>query len=398
MIKRLRKKFIAVAMCSVFAVLTLVFGIINTVNYIKITHDADEIVAIIKEGGGKFDYVPHRPISPETPFKTRFFTVTMFNSGGWVQVVNIDKIASIDANKAATIAKNLYDKKFYSGFYGDYKYDTVLTNTTTMYIFVDISNELGYFRSFLLVSVLVGLVTFILIFALLAILSGRVTKPIAESYEKQKQFITDASHEIKTPLTIIGANAEVLEMQGVQNEWTESIKEQVKRLSSLTEKLVFLSKMEEENNNLNSTDFSLSDAVEETIKPFYSITISKGLKIESNIQKNITYCGDEKLIRQLVSILLDNALKYSDDNGIITVELKHVDNKTQLLITNPANKLADGNQNVLFERFYRGDKSRNSADGGHGIGLSIANAIVLAHKSKISAYKKDGQITFSIIF
>lgn len=398
MIKSLRKKFVIVAMCSVFAVLTLVLGIINTVNYAKTISDANEIVSLIKDGGGKFGggEKPQKPMYPETPFRTRFFTVTIANDGS-VQTVNTDKIASIDSEKAIDITKSLYDKKSFEGFYEDYRYGTVITQSATMYIFVDCFKEFEYFREFLLVSISVGVGACVLIFALVFVLSGKVMKPIAESYEKQKRFITDASHEIKTPLTIIGANADVLEMQTGASEWTLNIKEQVKRLSSLTEKLVFLSRMNEENNVLKATDFSISDAVEETMKPFYSIASAKELTIESNIQKNITYCGDENLLRQLVTVLLDNALKYSDDGGVISADLNQEDGKVNFSVTNSAVYLKEDNLDLLFERFYRSDKSRNSATGGHGIGLSIASAIVAAHKGKISASHKDGKVTFSVV-
>lgn len=398
MLKKLRKKFITVAMCSVFGVLALVLGIINTVNYVRTVIDADGIVALIKDGGGHLGTVenrPQRPISPETPFRTRFFTVTLPSDGGAL-LVNTDKIASIDFIKAVQIAKALYDGKRSVGFYADYRYGTVVTDASIMYIFVDCSKELDSFRSFLFASISVGAAAFVLIFALVFFLSGKVMKPVAESYAKQKRFITDASHEIKTPLTIIGANTDVLEMQGTANEWTEGIREQVRRLTDLTEKLVFLSRLDEANYVLGSTDFSISDAVEETIKPFLPIATTRGLEFECDIQKNITYRGDETLIRRLVSVLADNALKYSDGGGTISVSLKCADGKVRLSVTNPAAELRERDLGVLFERFYRGDKSRNSEIAGHGIGLSIASAVVSAHKGKISASRNANLVTFSV--
>lgn len=398
MIKKLRIKFILVTMCSVFGVLALILGVINTVNYVKTTDAADGIVALIKEGGGKFEQSekPSGPMSPEMPFRTRFFTVTIANDGSAV-TVNTDKIASIDAEKATDIAQKLYKTNDYKGFYDDYRFGTAATDGGTMYVFVDCSQELDYFGDFLLVSISVGAAAFVVIFALVFFLSGKVMKPVAESYEKQRRFITDASHEIKTPLTVIGANTEVLEMKGTENEWTKSIKEQVKKLSSLTEELVFLSRMDEGNSPLNATDFSVSDAVEETVKPFRSIATAKGLAIESDIQKGIGYYGDESLLHRLVSVLMDNALKYSDDGGVISVKLKSAGGKVHLSVANPAKSLGEENLSLLFERFYRGDKSRNSAIGGHGIGLSVASAIAAAHKGKISACSKNGTVTFSAV-
>ena len=186
-------------------------------------------------------------------------------------------------------------------------------------------------------------------------------------------------------------------MQGISNEWTEGIKDQVKRLTSLTEKLVFLARMDEEEKVLKVTSFSLSDAVEEAIKPFYAISISKNLELNSEIQKNISYNGDEALIRQLISLLLDNALKYSDEKGTIQLRLSSSVNKAILTISNPAKDL-NKDLSLLFERFYRSDTSRNSKTGGHGIGLSLAKTIVEAHKGKITAQKDKDNITFTVIF
>ena len=406
MIKKLRKKFIIVTTCSVLAVLILIVGIINIVNYVNVVKNADHIVELLQAGGGTFGgendrfdgdfkFKPQRPISPETPFETRYFTV-LLDENSKVINVNIDKVASVDRVQAVEYAVALHRKSKEKGFYGNYRYGTITVDgTDTMYIFVDCMKELNSFKNFLWVSFAVGVSAFIGVFVLVFFLSGKVMKPVAESYQKQKRFITDASHELKTPLTVIGANAEVLEMQGTANEWTESIKEQVKRLTSLTEKMVFLARMDEESGTLKVTDFSLSDAVEETVKPFCTVAVSKGLTLRSEIQKNLSYCGDETLIRQLVSLLVDNALKYSDENGNVSVRLQSFGGKIRLTVANPAKEL-NGDLNILFERFYRNDKSRNSETGGHGIGLSVAEAIVTAHKGKITAHGANGTVVFTV--
>lgn len=406
MIKRLRRKLIAVTMASLCAVLALIIGIINTVNYVRVVRNADGIVSLLKAGGGQFgiedggkdpfDKGHQKPMSPETPFETRFFTVTV-DADGTAQAINTDRIVAVSAEEAARYAENLYQRNKTSGFYGRYRYGTLSTETDeTMYIFVDCTKDLNGVQNILIVSIGVGIAALLLVFVLVLLLSGKVMKPIAESYEKQKRFITDASHEIKTPLTIIGADAAVLEMQGTANEWTESIKEQVQSLTSLTEKLVFLARMDEAGGTLNATDFSISDAAEETVKLFCAPAIARGLQIRSEIQKNVTYCGDESLIRQLLSLLLDNALKYSVENGVIAVGMKSAGGKIRITVANPSDG-PNGDLDVLFERFYRNDKSRNSLTGGHGIGLSVAKTIVAAHKGKISAHGENGTVTFTVV-
>lgn len=183
-------------------------------------------------------------------------------------------------------------------------------------------------------------------------------------------------------------------LQG-ENEWTISNRKQVQRLCNLTEKLVFLSRMDEEGNKPEMSDFNLSDAVLDTACSFNSVATAKGKTIETNISDEICCHGDEKMIRQLISILLDNAVKYSSENGWIKVSLKASGKNKILRISNSVDNIPKGRHDILFERFYRNDPSRNSKTGGFGIGLSIAYAIVDAHKGKISAKSEDGK---SIIF
>ena len=223
------------------------------------------------------------------------------------------------------------------------------------------------------------------------LLSKRAIKPIADSYEKQKHFITDAGHELKTPLTVISASADVLEMTQGENEWTQSIRNQVVRLTELTNSLVSLARMDEHDSKLLMTDFSISDAVTESLEPFSRLASQQGKHVEMNIQKNISFDGNEESIRKLVGILIDNAIKYSGEKGEIAVTLKSVSRGPMLQMKNSVDEISKGNHDELFERFYRGDASRSSEIGGYGIGLSIAKAIVCAHKGKITARSEDGK-------
>lgn len=399
MIKELRRKFIIVAMSSVFIVIAVIIGIINVVNYANVVKTSDQLVTLLLENGGGFGGIGGlgKPMSPETPYETRYFSVILDLNGSAVSV-STSQIAAVGVDEAVQLAEEMYEKESFSGFYGVYRYGAAETGSGgTMYVFVDRTKELSSFEFFLWISIAVGAAGFALVLILVTVLSGRVMKPVAESYSKQKRFITDASHEIKTPLTIIGADAEVLEMQSGENEWTASIKSEVKRLASLTEKLVFLARMDESNGELNAVDFSISDAVAETVKTFEAVAISKGLDMESEIQKNLTYCGDEAMIRQATSLLLDNAMKYTDDGGKILVCLQRSGSKIRFKLSNSAAELNSGSLNLLFERFYRSDLSRNSRTGGHGIGLSVVKAIVDAHNGKITAKSENGFAVFTAI-
>ena len=219
-----------------------------------------------------------------------------------------------------------------------------------------------------------------------------------DNYEKQKQFITDASHEMKTPLAIISANAEVLEMVNGENEWTQSIQKQIKRMNHLTEEMVMLSRLDEENTSWNMQDCNLSDLVREIVDNFRTLAESKNKELYLEADEGILYCGDEMALRQLFSILLDNAVKYALPETRIECRLTG-GTRPVFVIRNQAEGLLPGKQDRLFDRFYRLDVSRNSETGGNGIGLSIAKAIVDAHKGKIIAFSQDRkEICFTICF
>ena len=384
-------------------------------------------------------------ISPESQFDTRYFTVTI-NSKGDVENIDTSKIASVSSENAAQYAKKLWksgkkgDGK--NGFSESFKYLTVGEGGSTMYIFLSCQRELSTIRTYVLASVGISVFGLAVVFVMIYFFSGKILKPVSESYEKQKRFITDASHEIKTPLTIIDANTEVIEMMEGENEWTSSTRKQVARLTSLTEKLVFLSRMDEEATKLEMLEFSLSDAILDTAEPFKAIARTKGKKLTIDVTDGILYTGDEKTIRQLVSILLDNAMKYSGcssasfekgninkknlnktnfnktnlnkttqtQNDCVTtinpapeieISLKPSGKNRIITVWNTVDETANikkGRQDMLFERFYRTDTSHNSKTGGFGIGLSAAYAIVKAHKGKITAESKDGRsIKFTIV-
>lgn len=233
---------------------------------------------------------------------------------------------------------------------------------------------------------------------LLLILSKRIVRPVAESYEKQKQFITDAGHELKTPMTIISADADLAEMECGENQWITDIRRQAQRLTGLTNDLIYLSRMEEEQPKLQLIDFPLSDVAEEMAQSFQALAKSQEKEFSVHIQPMLSCTGDEKAIRQLLSILLGNALKYSPAGGQMALRLEKQGRMLLLTMSNTSAQPIDQDKLPhLFDRFYRTDQSRNSQTGGYGLGLSIARSIVLAHKGKIRAESPDGRtLTFIV--
>lgn len=402
MIKKLRQKFILISMFSLTFVIAIIIGIINIHNYSSIVKRADEKLELIINNNGIFPrekdnkiMPPDNKMSPEAPFETRYFSVT-FNNNGEVIKVNIDRIVAIDELSAESYATSLYNNSKTKGFFKNYRYQSKTRDTETLYVFIDCQHDLITFREFLYASLLFSLIGITTIFLLVFFSSKIILKPISESYEKQKHFITDASHELKTPLTVIDASADVLEMEVGENEWITSIKDQVTRLTKLTEDLLMLSRMNE-TNRVIFTDFSLSEVLEDSIKRFESVAISQGKTIETNIPNNISYNGEINMISQLFSILLDNALKYTNEKGLIKVSLSETEKNKKIVFYNTCENIEIGNHDYLLERFYRKDSSRNSNTGGHGIGLSIAKSIIDNHKGKINIKSDDGKsITITI--
>jgi len=401
MIKKLRQKFILSAMLSLVLVLFVILSGIHIMNYNKITSDADNILTVLNQYGGKFPKYnsPERkfrnPLSPETPYQSRYFTVS-FNSDGSVGFIDTGKVVAIDTESAQEYAIKVYESGTNNGFYDVYRYGKFYSEEEdmTLIIFLDCSKELSNLYSSIIFSVILSLIGIFSVLILVIISSKFFLKPVYDSYKKQKQFITDAGHEIKTPLAIIDANLELIEMENGESEWTGSIRNQIQRLTSLTSDLITLSKMEE-NDKIIMEKFSLSNIVCEVIDPFIIPAVTHKKSLDYDVDANIELCGDEKSIRRLINILLDNAIKYTPENGSIFVSLKKQDKDIILSVKNDAENLKIGDMPYLFDRFYREDKSRNSSVKGYGIGLSVAKAIVDSHKGKISAKSPDGK-TFVI--
>lgn len=328
----------------------------------------------------------------EMPYESRYFTVTV-NDAGDVLSVDTGKIAAVDMADAVDYAQEALESGKARGFIDDYRWRRADTEDGALLLFLDCGRNLDTFRSFLLTSVAVSALGLLAVFLLILAFSGRVVRPVAESYEKQKRFITDAGHEIKTPLAIIEADADVLEMElEGESEWLSDIRLQTRRLTDLTNDLVYLSRMEERQDAAQLVDFPLSDIVDETAQSFHSRAMQKRQSFSGEIERNLTLRGDEKAIRQLVSILLDNAVKYAPEDGVIRLKLERQGKYAALSVYNTtATPIPRETMDKLFDRFYRTDPSRSSETGGHGIGLSIAKAVVSAHRGKITAETDDEQ-------
>ena len=421
MIGKLRKKFIAAAIVAVFLVLLLLIGSINILNYRSIIAEADGTLQILSSNGGAFpNQMFDKPGLPgdmgegpgmqappkdagregrfearrggfgELAYQSRYFTAS-FDAEGALAGVNLENLVSLTEDEAVDLAESVYVSGREKGFADEYRYCRAACGGETMLVFLNCQRELSTFRSFLCASVGISLGGILSVFLLLLVFSGRIVRPIAESYEKQKRFITDAGHELKTPITIIRADADVLRSELEEdNEWITDIRRQTNRLAELTSDLIYLSRMEEENASLQMQDFSLSELVDETAQSFQALALTKGKTFHASIEPDLTVTGDEKALAKLVSILLDNAMKYSPEGGTVELALDRGGKGARLVVKNSSLPMEKGSADRLFERFTREDRSRNSESGGFGLGLAIAKAVTEAHKGRIRAESEDG--------
>lgn len=396
MIRKLRAKLVAAAMLSLLVVLAVILGITLFTSYQGLVSDADRILALLADNQGKFPTIEAdfdweelgpRHHSPELGYETRYFSILLDEAG---EVVEVDtrKIAAVDGTTAADYAQSVMGLEKTKGFFAGYRYLVTQEGDGARVSFLDYSTQFFNFKSTLLTGVAVAGGGLGAVFLLMILLSGRIIRPVIESYEKQKRFITDAGHELKTPIAIIQADAEVMALEGEESEWLQDIQQQTKRLSALTNDLVYLSRMEEDPDRLPFLPLPFSDLVGETAQSFQAMAMRQGKTFTTHIQPMLTLTGEEKGLTQLVSILLDNALKYAPAGGEIGLSLARQGRYLRLEVENTAEEISKTLLENMFDRFYRGDASRNSRQGGHGIGLAIAKAVVQAHRGKITPWAK----------
>ncbi|MEE3468313.1 MAG: HAMP domain-containing sensor histidine kinase [Eubacterium sp.] len=427
----LRRRFVLAAMLSLFAVLAAVVAGFNLMNYKDLVESTDKTMSMIVDNGGTFPKpnelnklikesvspggasiqmpppmtdgedsksLPDRErpdgfsmdrfkgFSAEAPYETRYFSV--FIKDGQITSLHMDNIATVTEDEARAYATEILEDGDEDGFIGDgYAYRM----TDSLIVFLNCEKRLDTFYSSLLTSVIASAAGLLVVFLLVVITSKIIFKPVEESERKQKQFLTDASHELKTPLAIIEANTEVMELENGESKWTTSTKHQIKRLSGLVEQMVALTRLDEREPDGSLITMDLSEIVKDMTETYQAPAEVAGKEIRLTVATDVKLHGNEKNIRQLIGLLLDNAVKYATADTTIEVTLTAKGRRATLIVYNQAEGLKQGDNDVLFERFYRADSSRNSETGGTGIGLSVAKSIVDKAKGKITAYSKDGK-------
>lgn len=406
MIWRLRRKFILISTLSMLGVFALIFLLIGIFSYSSLDHTMDTLTDMVASGKWKFSEPEHDDVPPpmgedlgkpgiigsETRFSTRYFTVT-YGANGDIDV-DTEHIHAVNATEALAYAAAVRDGDA-RGWYGFYRYKVYANGNELAITFVDGSMNRAQMRSQMvnISAILTGSGAVVLL--LIILFSRMAVKPAAESYEKQKQFITDANHELKTPLTLILTNLDIAESELGQNEWLDDIRSEGRQMTELVGQMVTLCRMDEEKPPLNKTAFDLSEAVKDMVADFLPLAEESGKALSASVADGVGCFGDEGAIRRLLAILLDNAVKYCDPAGTISVTLRN-GRRPVLEVENSFAAVDETKLNRLFDRFYRSDKARTSGSG-FGIGLSIAKATAEAHRGELIAYRAaPGRIGFRL--
>lgn len=389
-------------MISIIVVLMAIIGTITLINYNKTVDNIDKVLTVLVDNNGKFDDLDfgddnlentdgnnnkdnlnhqkdHGEFTKETPYWTRFFSVKFTNSNP-DPAIDTSMIASVSKEEAIDMAKETIDSNSMIGFYGAYRYKVKIADDFKLVVFVDCTKEMRSIRYFVFTGTWISLVGIIAVFIIVFIFSKIVFNPVKRTYDKQKRFVTNAAHELKIPLTIISANNELIDAQYNSLDETQAIDKQVKKLTIMINNLTLLSKLDEEDKNVDLKEkVDLTKLSNDLIEPFKVIFESRNIKFNFFVDDNCYIKGNTNLISQLLSLLIDNANKYA--LTYIDFEVRIVGKGVELKTSNDAD-IDEKNPNLLLERFYRNDKARGKIEGS-GIGLSVVNEIVKLHKGTI---------------
>ncbi len=399
MIKKLRRKFILLSALSVFFVLAITMGAINITNYVSVENNASGVLTeVINEGPKKQDEPGGRPGEGPMDLRQEHYFIATFNNDGTLIQLDNRQMFAFSEQECKDLATKVYTGELSGGKYDTLRYTKALKNDgTTSVGFLDIKEKLESARKFLFLSLGISAGAYLVLIALIIFASKIAFKSSEEAYLKQKRFITNASHELKTPITVINADLDLIEMDNGKNEWTDSIRDQLTRLTEMTNQLVTLSKLEEEDpTKYPFSDFSLNDVCKATADSFAPSFKKEGIKFAYNITGNLTMHGNQRLIDELIHIFLDNSLKYTGgDNKSSYFTVSENKNKIEFRFSNTLDKDDEVDPKQIMDRFYRSPSNKKE---GSGIGLSIAQEIISLHKGKIHVDKNNSTLSFVITF
>ena len=404
MIKKLQRRFIRIAMVALAVAMVLVVLVVNAANWISVRKELMDTLSFLPDSGGPWDreellgrMAGKNQHARNLLNESKWFSVS-FDANGKQRFLNLMNMADPDEETALALAAQALQKGGDSGFLQDHLYQIrpgVHGESTV--VLLDCETKLTAVRNLALISALACLGGIALALLLVVLASRKAIQPTIRTMEQQKQFITNASHELKTPLTVISTNMDLLQMEQPDSQWVKSTQKQTAQMRHLVDELVYLSRMEEENAPLAMEAFSLAQLLEETAEPFIAMAEYQGKTMAVDAQGDLALRGDRASIQRLLSTLLDNAVKYAPAEGGILVRARAEGRHLLLTVANDvARPLTQEQCRQLFDRFYRADPSRNKGkQSGFGIGLAIAAAIVEKHGGSISAAMEGGRLVFS---
>ena len=411
MIKKLRFKFILISLFSIFVVLASIIAAINIHNYYKVEQNSNTVLTQIIEQGFDNPGPPGgEPLGPpplgapgedgpkdgdrNDRLMSEHYFLIAFNSDNTIYKQDFSHIFSLSDTECTNLAFEVINKNLSKGKYNQYRFLSQEKDDYKYIAFVDQYLKLEEAKTFLVSSLIISSIGYVVIGALIVGASFFVFKTSEESYKKQKQFITNASHELKTPLTIISTDVELVEMDNGKSEWTESIKDQVERLTKMTNQLVTLSKIDEQDfKNFPKEDFSISELAMQCLDTFSPSFAKENLDLKYEVEPNVSYFGNKGAIDELLHVFIENALKYTKDKGSVFVSLKKEKSRVVLSIKNNVKDASKIDPDQLFDRFYQSPDSEKS---GSGIGLSIAKEIIRMHKGDVKVNLENNQLEFVI--
>lgn len=406
MFKQLQKSFVKSAMLSFAVVLFVVLVIINALNYRQTVAQVDQLSMMLVENNGSFPEAPSNngvkehpkhglPIGQEMrkddELATRFATVQVVD--GEVQSVDNSRLVSVDEATLKEKALQISQGTKQLGWEQNMRYRVGVTDSTKLIVFVDANREVQQINRLLMLTSVVFIICMGVVYIIVRRVSRRAIRPFVENVERQQQFIANASHEIKTPLAVLSANNDLLAMMGTEEKFVDSNKRQIKRLNSLVEQMLILSRYDEGEAAVTKEKVDLVAITKNVVEEVSPVLKEKGLQVKFIGEAQTIIVTNKDAMIALIRILLDNAMKYTVGEPVITVEAR----KNQLSIGNQTEPMTEEQVSQIFDRFYRVDSSRNRATGGSGLGLSIAQKIAETNDVQLTAeLTSETQIRFVI--
>lgn len=393
MIKKLKQKIFLLIILSLSIIMLGVIILYASLNYNNTLNTTISMMNRFVDGGPKRNpnIIEDYKLSPE------------FNVNGVYRVIIQDSVIiqgpeNLRNNKIDEYALKILNRNNEKGIIENYIYSVNNINkNTTVISMIEDENTVYHIRITIIFSILISIISLGVIYIIAKWLSKTIVKPVEESFEKQKQFISDASHELKTPLAVIEANADVLQDKIGESKWINYIQNEIESMNKLINELLLLAKIENVDNIKEYIELNLSKEVEITLSMFESVAYEKGVIIENNIEENIIFKGNKEDIEHIVSTLTDNAIKHTEGDKKIVVTLKKEKNDFMFEVKNMGDQIPEEEREKIFERFYRVDKSRNRTEKRYGLGLAIAKSTIEKYKGKIEVDYKDGFTIFKVI-